>query len=143
QLVQVRGHDLADRLLEPGRLAPDGGPVPPGVVGEGLLVGLHRQPYPGRGLAAVLAAALVAGALDAHVLGAGHGFYGTQSANGLGGALCPGLGSRCGTGPTLARPETVAGLGLGALSVRLPLRLAPRGGGARTVAGQAPVQTAY
>ena len=71
-LVEVRGPELADRRLEPERLAPDGGPVPPREVREGLLVGLDRQPHPGRGLAAVLAAALVAGALDAHVLGAGH-----------------------------------------------------------------------
>ena len=78
QLLQVRGHDLADRRLEPGRLAPDGGPVPVGEVGKDLLIRLDRQPYPGRGLAAVLAAALVTGALDSHVLGAGHGVYRTH-----------------------------------------------------------------
>jgi hypothetical protein len=86
-LLQVPGPELADRRLEPGGLAPDGGPVPARVVREGLLIGLDRQVHAGPGLGAVLPAALVAGALDAHMLGAGHplsreadwsGFYGTQ-----------------------------------------------------------------
>ena len=71
-LLQVRRPELADRRLEPGGLAPDGRPVPPRVVREGLLVGLNRQAHAGPGRFAVLPAPLVAGALDAHVLGAGH-----------------------------------------------------------------------